>query len=286
MSDEIYRPVRRIRKLSPLEQVDALNKEKEPTVVEPQIANNSRDFSRVSNQNVQVHQIETRNETTEDYSSESYRLRKLIERELANKNVSNMIGVFGNNSDEVLRKAFEGVKTYYPMIGSFRSSELIDNNIYLLIGAGAKQYSDRKFRLGGYPVWQQLVLNPKFAMIAQNPGYEDTFGYSRLCRINDVHSRNIECGNLLGCMRKIFEIPDDTKFVFHIDFDCEHFTREILETFRNINTPDLLLIVSSISSVEMNSAVLNRTYREYGMKDSLLDRYFSFNNMVICKGEG
>lgn len=290
MKEETGRPMRRIKRVHPLDLMEDNSKNTEPvavtspvvkksqTVVAEPLVVNKIDSSLVTTRDKTfVHQRET--ERLEDYGSDSYSLKRLIEFELANRN-PNMIGVFGSNSDEVLRKALGEVKTNYQMLGTYYSNELLGSDFYLLIAAAISQYSEKMFNRCGTPVWEKKILEPKISMLSNNP----RAGYFRM---DESDSRNIVCDNLFGTMKRMFNLPENTKFVLHINFFyCDNFKREILEAMKHFNNSNLLIIASSNSSIEMNTAVINRDYRELGIRDNLLDRYFSFSNIVICRGDG
>ena len=294
MKEETGRPMRRIKRVHPFDLMENKSWNTEPVAVtspvvkkcqtvvaEPLVANKIDSSLVTTREETVVHQRET--ERLEDYGSDSYSLKRLIEFELANRN-PNMIGVFGNNSDEVLRKALGEVKTNYQMLGSYYSNELLGSDFYLLIAAAISQYSEKMFNRCGTPVWQKKILEPKISMLSNNPRANDTYGYFRM---DESDSRNVVCDNLFGTMKRMFNLPENTKFILHINFYyCDNFNRKILEAMKHVNNHNLLIIASSNSSIEMNTAVINRDYRELGIRDNLLDRYFSFSNIVICRGDG
>lgn len=299
MKEETGRPMRRIKRVHPFDLMEDKSKKTEPVAVEAPIVKESKTVvaeplvvNKIETTEVESSLVTTREETfvhqreterLEDYDSDSYRLKRLIELELANRN-SNMIGVFGHSSDDVLRKALSEVQTNYQLLGSFYSRELIGSDIFLFIAAAVNQYAERMFKRCGTPVWQEKILSPKISLLLNKSTIDDSY---RHFRIDESDSRNVVCDNLFGTMKRMFNLPENTKFILHINFFyCDNFRREVLESLKNINTPNLLIIASSNSSIEMNTAVINRDYRELGIRDNLLDRYFSFSNIVICRGDG
>ena len=299
MKAETGRAMRRVKRVHPLDLSEEQSKKTEPVVVEAPVVKKSQtvvaeplvvnkiETTAVESLLVTTHEVtfvpQRETERLEDYDSDSYRLKRLIDFELANRN-PNMIGVFGNNSDEVLRKALSEVKTNYQMLGTYYSNELLGSDFYLLIAAAISQYSEKMFNRCGTPVWQKKILEPKISMLSNNPRANDTYGYFRM---DESDSRNVVCDNLFGTMKRMFNLPDNTKFVLHINFYyCDNFNRKILEEMKHVNNPNLLIIASSNSSIETNTAVINRDYRELGIRDNLLERYFCFSNIVICRGDG
>ena len=202
----------------------------------------------------------------------------LINRIDENLNSPNqgMIGVFGIDSDLVVYKALEKLKTPYEYLGQIHTDENPD--IYTLFASRVIEYSQRCFGASN-DAEISIVVKP-----LKEESNDDSY-YKQLVSIAAKATRGAHCAY---CIKYLKYLKRETgivgrKFILSVEIGPGAFNYDVLQKLRNINSPDLLILINSLREFKAESENLEESM---GLKPSnpyeTMYKYFSCNDVIVC----
>ncbi|MBQ9279622.1 MAG: hypothetical protein IJ215_01045 [Clostridia bacterium] len=216
-------------------------------------------------------------------SFEVRQLKQLVHVALENGTFSDVIGVFGIHSDEVIAKVLQQLEGNYALLG-VQQSRLIAN-VYEQIGAAIMNYMQNQIEPQGispgihnriYELVQDLYV--KHRMVYER---NESFTGLELMARSTIIDQN--CRELLQLARQVVHLPANKKFVFCLEVDMEDFHCNLLRDIQKIQSPDLVMIVSSLAPSSMLMYQLEQEANGFEHGELLFQKFFSPVNCIYAE---
>lgn len=193
-------------------------------------------------------------------------------------NVSPMLGVFGMDSEDVVIDTLHEIDENIEVIGHCPTT--FENDVYTLLAACFLNYINKVYnRVPEYIINELLrdlqKLTAKQSLKSLNHQYGYSNGLEYLHLLGEAQDVAVNCRRFLEDMKRKLNIPVNKKFIFHLEFRYET-NFDMLRDLEKIQSPDLIIIVSSEMSVEQVQYALSQNY-DGGFTDGygLFLRYFN-----------
>ncbi len=204
--------------------------------------------------------------------NKSEKLANQIEVNLKSSN-QEMMCAFGIDSDLIVYKALERLKTPYEFLGQFSTTENPD--VYTLFASRVIEYSQRCFGSSNDAEISRVVKPLK------EESDDDSY-YKQLDRIATKATRGARCAYCIEYLKRKTRIVD-SKFILWVEIGPGDFNYDVIQKLRNINSPDLLILINSLRKWESESEVLAESM---GLEPSLqydpVFKYFYREDIFIC----
>lgn len=218
-------------------------------------------------------------EATGENASQVISLVSNIERKLANSSASGMIGVFGVNSDIVVRDALNRVRVDY--IEMMRITYDMDyNDIYLVIAAKIYNYLERLNRRYRVDSFRMGSIQHNLSEILIDPSRHSRDEFDYLYALAGSQEKASRVRELFSEIKRVYFGNTRQKFIISIEIGPGYFRNDILHKLNNICSSDVVIIVNTLRPQEMESQYLGGSFGS----DSLvyMQKYFMTIDTYDC----
>lgn len=245
---------------------------------------------------VKVHSQENSEDLEEDYqeipknlSYEAfYELVRCVENVVSGRSSTNMIGVFGMNSDVVVNNLcnnLQEIRNNINLVGRMEYSNSFPD-IYNSIAAIFLDYIKSNFNADrGMDYYIREVLM-ELEKVYDNPQdyYEYESPFEALSKINNRSERS---RNMLSVINRIKQIKNSSSYSrnndpkFLVIIEMESFDYKALNNLTKLNSSDLIIIVYSMLDFDLAKKSLSNSF---GGSDCMY-KFFSSGNCVIARSD-
>ena len=167
-------------------------------------------------------------------------------------------------------------------IGHFVTDENPD--VYTLFASRVMNYAMQIYQRQGMTERQRNLLLRKLTSFTGEVNDDDPYlsQLDKLDRIATRSFRNNYCKECLKLLKEIEEI-ENTKYILSVEIGLGGFNYDVLQKLKNIDSPDLLIVINSIRPLDFErtildgSAGLNPSYSR-----DLVWRYFASTDTINC----
>lgn len=219
--------------------------------------------------------------------SASSELRRCVERVVAGRSPTNMIGVFGINSDVVMSNVCRNlteIRDNLIFVGKIEhSSQVSDvyNNIAAMFFNYLKTSYNMQYDMDYYVREAMLELEKVY----DNP-QQDYYEYaSPLESLSNMSRRYERDRNLLSAINRIKQIINSSSYSrnrepkFVIAVEMETIDYKALNYLSKLNSSDIVIIVFSMFDFDLVRATLRTSFG----RGDYMDKFFYPGNVVIAK---
>ena len=224
--------------------------------------------------------FQTNNSKVVEFSNNSFhdkcqRFKSMIES-IKNKNSSfNMIGVFGMNSDTVISETLDDVSGVCRYNKIYYDGSDIYNWILTCAYERIQELNRRYvYTSRGYVYYQIRDLMAELEGCQEN--YYDEYT-SSIQRLNAMSCNSNRPNKIVRLMENISRV-EDVPLLINIEF--ESFDYKTLKKLSLLNTPHLIIVVSSMIDYHMISANIEATSMLNGR--DCLEKFFSSRNLILA----
>ncbi len=224
---------------------------------------------------IQTHRVEAAGENVSQIAS----LVSNLERKLTESATSGMLGVFGINSDIVIKEALNRVRAnnYISVWRINYETDFVD--IYTVIGAKIYDYLEEIY--GRYQVnLDRTRIRYNLSRICLNPNQYAAGDFDYLYALAENQKKGTIIRELLSEIKSACLREDRKKFVISIEIGAGCFRNDVLYKLNSICSSDVVILVNSLRPMEWESAYLDGGF---GSDSSLyIQKYFRTIDMYDC----
>ncbi len=262
-------------------------KEKQKDLEKPK-----KDISSNNDISVKVHSQKNSEDYQESQADSSYNtldeLIKCVENVVAGRLSTNMIGVFGMNSDIVVNNlchSLQNIRDNINFVGGIEYSDSF-SDIYNSIAAIFLDYIssnfDRDYGMDYYIREVLLELEKVYDDFQDDYKYESSFQ-----ALSKINRRSERSRNMLSAINRIKQIKNtlsysrnnDPKFLVIIEM--ESFDYKTLNNLAKLNSSDLIIIVYSMLDFNLARKSLSNSFGE----NECMYKFFYSGNYVIARSD-
>lgn len=217
-------------------------------------------------------------------------LSRIISAIMEGRNSSNMIGVFGMYSEELVASELRRIENAY-FLGYVDTTA--SNDLYNNVAACILNYLNRSniTNTGRLDDYEARSLMMKLSEIYYDETEEDYFGYDsfeRLRMISDKHDRNKKIINVIRLLKDYMSNRNryynydrnNRKFIMVIQIDDRSFSYDILRKLSSLKSQDLVIITTTILPIELAKVTLKNSVGNTTNGAELMERFFNIGNII------
>lgn len=226
---------------------------------------------------------ETNVQETFSYNA-SNELIKCVQRVASERTPTNMIGVFGVNSDIVINnlcRNLSGMRQNIIFVGkvNFALSDVY-NSIAAIFLNYIKNNYDRQYDMNYY--FREVLMTLEKVYDSPNDYYGELSPLESLSYINRIYERD---KNLLSAINRIKQIINSSSYSrnrdlkFLVNIETDKFDYKTLNSLARLNSSDLIIIVSSMFNFDLARMSLRNSF---DVKLDCMDKFFYPGNCVMA----
>lgn len=234
--------------------------------------------------------VEEYNEEKESNVQETFsynasnELIRCVQRVASERTPTNMIGVFGVNSDIVINnlcRNLSGMRQNIIFVGkvNFALSDVY-NSIAAIFFNYIKNNYDRQYDMNYY--FREVLMTLEKVYDSPNDYYGELSPLESLSYINRIYERD---KNLLSAINRIKQIINSSSYSenrdlkFLVNIETDKFDYKTLNSLARLNSSDLIIIVSSMFNFDFARMSLRNSF---DVKLDCMDKFFYPGNCVMA----
>lgn len=198
--------------------------------------------------------------------------------------VPEMIGVFGMYSDNVVREVIDHVRTPCTYIGHV---EISINDVYSHIASALyNHYNKNSYYLGRTNIDTRRTFLEKVSMVNRVAIMGVSAESVDLLQASTDRQRMDEyLREAAKIYKNLWSMPEEAKLLFWLDFGAEPIEYKTLKKLYNIQSPDIVIIVSSLYKIDTNVEFISAECNGSGrmLLNKVVPYLFEYNEPVATE---